>query len=187
MKLRVIQSDGMYKGGLLKYYGPNGEDVWRGRNGASSQEHLLHRNSCWYLLCFALIPDWSGSEKTDDLMDHNSYAQILTVEQAMKWCAGQIFEPPAVLCEAAAAAANAGPSDQSQKEPRFTYRQLSQETGLSLSTLRRYRRQAGIQADRGKRNRSFSAAEIRQMADAHRRHNPNNAGLWANLLRKLPG
>ena len=107
MKIRVSDSDGVYKGGLFKTASFNAMTcrTWRGPPHADYDEVLIDiagkdspcYDSSWYRLQIAHVPDVSGPPDGSDDFDANSRAVHITLAEAAAWLDRHGFSRPADL------------------------------------------------------------------------------------------
>ena len=107
MKIRVYDSDGEYKGGLFKtdvFHAMNCR-VWHAPPHPDYEESLIDiagkskpcRDSSWYRLQIAKVPDISGPSDGSDNFDANSRAYRISLAEAQSWFLRHGFAPPADL------------------------------------------------------------------------------------------
>lgn len=109
-KVRVIQADGTWKGGMARTEDIKYHRYWQGERRGEFEEYLVDvangpTNAAqvqsplqppeWVLYQISRRPDLLGAapEPSEDL-DHASRARILTTKKALEWFREQRFDPP---------------------------------------------------------------------------------------------
>ena len=121
MKIRVFDTDGIFRGGLLTT-----DDIgldnrkWPGTPRPDHAETLIDLSSdktgYWFLLRISHTPDISGSKECDDEFDANSYALRYSPEEASHWLKENGYDPPPDLVEQANLTASIKPLPERQEE-----------------------------------------------------------------------
>ena len=106
MKIRVFDTDGIFRGGQLTTDGIGLDNrKWPGTPRPNHAETLIDLSSdktgYWFLLRISHTPDISGSKECDDEFDANSYALRYSPEEASHWLKENGYDPPPDLVEQA--------------------------------------------------------------------------------------
>jgi hypothetical protein len=107
MKVRVFDSDGVYRGGLFKTHAFTAMNCryWHAPPHPTYTEHLVDiaglskpcRRDSWFLLRLAKTPELSGPPDGRDNFDAASQAFRIKPEEALTWFQRNGFEPPTDL------------------------------------------------------------------------------------------
>ena len=104
-KIRVLDSDGVCRGGLWRPVSRIDRRLWPAPPAADYSESLIveAEPSSMILRYFAARqPDLSGSPECDDLFDHASYAVRCNASEAVDWLERHGYSPPDDLLRRAA-------------------------------------------------------------------------------------
>lgn len=104
MKIRVFDTDGVFRGGLLKLHMIGLKDrKWAGVPHADYEETLIDNSAdqtgSWFLLRMSHTPDISGSKECDDEFDANSHALSYSLEEAARWLKENGYDSPPDLAK----------------------------------------------------------------------------------------
>ncbi|MCC6425178.1 MAG: hypothetical protein IT435_00010 [Phycisphaerales bacterium] len=176
MKIRVYDSDGVFRGGLFKTHCYNARNcrVWHAPPHPHFDESLIdiagHDNPCeptsWYRLQIAHVPDLIGPADHSDDFDANSKAYRITPVEAGAWLERCGFTKPTDLIRLLGerSATPTGSSSESTADPFAPYMPASwfkDKYGISNERLRAAWRTNRICAvKQGKRN-LYSVPSVR--------------------------
>src|SRR5262245_23590893 len=102
MKIRVYDSDGVFRGGLLRTESLQTCRTWNGpphphyveiMSDISGHGEPSYEGS-WFLLQMSKTPQISGSRACDDEFDSDSHAIRVTSREAVRWFKDKVYETP---------------------------------------------------------------------------------------------
>lgn len=97
-KIRVFDSDGVFRGGLWRPVRYPGDRQWFAPPSGPCYESLWILENGLRLRFFRMKdPAFEGSAECDDLFDRDSYAIALTPTEAMRWLEGNGYALPLSL------------------------------------------------------------------------------------------
>lgn len=102
MKISVYDSDGVFRGGLLRsgrfaecrtWFAPPHPHFLEYLGDISGYGEPTYEG-CWFIIHRSRNPVITGSKECDDEFDEASYATKVTSLEALNWFKGKIYDPP---------------------------------------------------------------------------------------------